>query len=353
MEPVHEKKDIHTPQIALWGPQSAGKSWLLYAFMKRVKMLNDDLRRGLGGRDFRITISAGDKDIGRNADEAEFPSPTQDIQSKTILFRKQMMPSDASFSSSLLHRVNSHFHTIRVMDNQGQMIVPDDTRKNFLVGEGGEKVNKMSKEDRKKIDAAQDIVTKSSNIIVVLDSNRESTLDLSEKLDRFVQDRIFYSDRKYNIAFCLTKVDQLGILDIQNAADEDVESYLIGQLGKVESDVILDMVKSLKTYGHDARLFATSACGYLYDSREQNRRPNLAPDGSIGEISQWKPEGVEKPFFWLLEKTERNRLEQIGQHGNKLEQFLWKLPFRSDRIKYYKSYDDILRYAQLGEQGRR
>ena len=350
----------HIPQIALWGPQSSGKSWLLFAFQRRVRMIDEYLKRGLINQDFRISLSARDIDV-KDDDLSQPPPATQEIITKRILFQRNMIPSKSSVRMSLQHRVNTHSHEIKVMDNQGQMLVPDISLKQKN-GNSEEHANLQKSDDdaMKRVEAALDFVVRSQNIIVVLDSKEEkenSKFKISEKIKKFLDDNVLRSGRKYNIAFCLTKVDALGELDIQGSSDDAVQSFLIRQLGSREQEKILGLVQELQQDGHEARLFATSACGYIYIQDTRKRVPNLKFSGdnnnnnsSIMDPEGWKPEGVEKPFFWLLEKIEKNRISQIEQNGNGYEKVLWKSPMKADRMGHYLSYESILHYADMGER---
>ena len=348
-----EKISYHIPQIALWGPQSSGKSWLLFAFQRRVRMIDENLKRGLINQDFRISLTAKDIDI-QNDDLLQPPAATEDIIAKRILFYRQMTPSKSSMQTSLQHKINTHSHEIMVMDNQGQMLVPGTVQKqkNDNLEEQGNPQN-LSDEAIRRIEAARDFAVRSPNIIVVLDSKEEkdnSKYKISDEINKFLNDNVLRSGRKYNIAFCLTKVDSLGELDIQGANDETVQSFLIRQLGLKGQEKIIGFAQELQQDGHEARLFATSACGYMYNPDTRKRVSNLDGNNTIADIENWRPEGIEKPFFWLLEKIEKNRISEIEQSGNRYERVLWKSPMKADRVDHYLPYDSILRYAKMGER---
>jgi hypothetical protein len=125
------------------------------------------------------------------------------------------------------------------------------------------------------------------------------------------------------VAVCLTKADLLAVPEIDPWQQ-------VGALFGAESRSMLQTFKDHP--GLKLEAFATSAAGFLTGS---DKTPNYR-DGDISDKNQWQPWNVEAPFFWILERLERQRMGINSNH------WLMRWLFARARRKLYLGYPSAL-----------
>ena len=94
-----------------------------------------------------------------------------------------------------------------------------------------------------------------------------------------------------------------------------------------------EMLDVVDTIGSErAQTFTTSSFGYLPGTDKPNAQMNEYERIEIKDVKNWKPYGVEYPFFWAFESKERKLLEEI------LRKSFWGKMMRKNVLRNYVSY---------------
>jgi len=233
----------------------------------------------------------------------------QEIQGTTGIaphkFRFERKRTNESFSAN----ISSYAHNILVYDNRGQSTLD-------------------------LIDQATIVLMANSDIIfVILDlsmlievggeiSGRYSKKDYSDRVIRLfsVLEKANPKQKPF-YAVCLTKIDLIpggytmhpdGLLEMYFGAEMDRIFQSLRETGRLE-------------------IFSTSAAGFL-KGKGIIRHNYDYTNGQLIDFNNWKPYGVEFPFFWAFEKVERKLLSEMLTKG-----ILGKLKYKN-KIRRYISY---------------
>jgi hypothetical protein len=103
---------------------------------------------------------------------------------------------------------------------------------------------------------------------------------------------------------------------------------------------ILGVLKELRAK-HELYLCAVSATG-TYMDKDNKKKANIDEATKvIIDETNWRPENVEKPFFWLFAQVEKDRLAAPLQNGIFYKAF--SKDFSKARLEQYVEYKDLLR----------
>jgi len=314
---------INTNQIVFWGPLRSGKTWLFNAFLKKIEILNNKL-----SKDYSLVAQQRIEGQWRDVDQVENfkVEPTRDLkQYQYRLLRKKLGRGPSA-------EVNTHCNEILVVDNTGGAF--DGSNLNEAVVEQAKELVRSAKYLVLSLNSGLDENTTSGAIV-------ENLLDLSNIINRG-------ESGKY-IAACLTKVDTLGeelVVEFYNRSRNELKSLLIRSFGAKYVDKIDDVLKEIERKGtNHVKLFATSATGYYY--LNERKVQNIASDmGTLADPSLWKPEEVEKPFFWLFDVMERERLKYLSSNWSIFQTLMGRNTITESRQAAYIPYEMLVRIAQ-------
>jgi len=318
-------------KIVFWGPQSSGKTWLFRSFIKKVQLINDSLvKQGCSIRVEETEESNGPWKLTPNVDDLQTLG-TQDITQ--VYYRIIRDANYPSSSSPLQQRVNKHINEIWVIDSPGGWFQKD---------------NQASTSDAdKKTGSIKETIQGAQYLILALDTGNTiegaaSFLDDLKQLIKWVEG----TERK-QIAACITKTDALGkhlVIPLYNRDETALKSLLTRSFGPTYASQIEDSLATLRRV-HTVKLFATSAAGYYENNGEKIVNLNIDRT-ALANVAAWRPEEVEKPFFWLFDVINQKRIEYLDPAG-KLFRFLMRdSTILNARKNAYLSYDQLLRIAQ-------
>jgi hypothetical protein len=342
-------------QISFWGPSYSGKTWLFHAFLYRIKKINDRLEKSMyrmsvldkKGKEVRaespIDFGYSDKPeetVIDSSDSLGFKiQPTQDKIQGMFYFKRFCVRQDG-----LISRVNTHEHNIATFDEQGMKFEPIH--------------NKLDEVGVNKRDAAWETVANSRFIVLALNCDLSSNVASSQgnivrvnslvgQLRQLKEMLTEQPAGKY-IAACLTKVDTLGelIIEFYNKEENQAElrNLLISSFGKRYTEEIFMIIDEIRKK-HQVEIFATSASGYI--TKDGKRVRNLGDNrNGLADPTHWEPEEVEKPFFWIFEAMERQRLCYVSPSANLFNMVMGKNTVLEQRVALYKPYSYLLRLAE-------
>ena len=314
-----ETAPVTIDNIALWGPYASGKSWLLCSFPKDLEYynrLNDQenqffysLREYLPGKPDPLPVIPGPpvsimpaphlmtfmyrfNRVPRTLDR-RLRSSAQDHE---VLLSKikwkdlvQGLDDPENFAGSMNALVQAQNHVIALGIPYDEMMseppmVPGLEQPDPMMGFSHRRDSRLG------------IFIPSQDELVI------SMQGLLQKLG---------TQRRCNLAFCLTKADQLK----KTGSPWDLLEYRHGR--KLRN--LLELYRKF----HNIQVFVTSAAGYLQvDGRVV---PNIA-GGELIDPNCWQPVNTAAPFFWIFEQLEHARLQKNF--------FL----FRAARLKNYIPY---------------
>lgn len=311
-------------QIVFWGPRQSGKTWLFNAFIKKIQILNSHLSQE---DSLQIEWKRNNNWSNVELGESLKIEPNSDLEQVEYRLLRKMM------ARGLLHEVNNHCNEILIADNTGGVF------------------DGSKKDDPFAVEQAKQVVRNTRYLILSLNSGLqenakqgaivENLHELSNIIDR-------NSPSKY-IAACLTKVDTLGgelVIEFYNRNKSELRSLLIRSFGAKYVDDIYKKIEQIKNGGsNQVVLFATSATGYYIQNGKKIK--NLSSDEkSLANPSQWNPEEVEKPFFWLFSIMERERLKYLPNKRNLFQFFMGNKTIVDSRQDAYLDYETLVRIAQ-------
>jgi len=318
-----------TGRIVFWGPKGSGKTWLFRAFLREIELLNGNLR--LLGYSTVVEEKRGEtwKNVGHI--EGLEAIPTADLTVTLYRFQKNTGLNNHPQKRFLANCVNQHCHEIAVIDNSG----------------GFFEENQKSTLDTKSIEQAEDEVRNAHYLILSLNSGNTQTGQGTLVTDLRKLRKLLENSSEKLIAACITKVDSLGqelVIPLYNQNENELKSLLTRSFGRQYANEIDVELKALRNY-HEVQLFATSATGYFIDS-DNRKKVNLASAGTaLADTAQWNPEEVARPFFWLFEKIERERLQYISKEDKLFIHLMQVDTILAARQEAYISYEQLLRLA--------
>lgn len=276
--PFQPKQSKHPSSItvAIWGPRASGKTWLWHAFVKTIANYN----RPVNGLMYEIHESK----INDFAFIEHSFSPTQNKD--TSIFRFQRI------SASKSHRefLSSYSHKIFISDYAGGYFQGD--------------LRNTNQEEH----LLRNVFTETAFvdvILIALDSKFSGiTKEEYPKLIRnfaTALDKI-EPNRKRLFAMCVTKADT-----IPAWIDANLDALIELKFGVEMLDVCSEIAQK-----HDVQIFITSAIGFLHDTNKSNCDPDK---GTIIDVENWTPYGVEYPFFWVFETIEKRKIKENNHFG--------------------------------------
>jgi|ADurb_H2B_01_Slu_FD_contig_41_975900_length_2471_multi_4_in_0_out_0_3 hypothetical protein len=283
--------------IALWGPTGAGKDWLVRAFNRELRSLNDWKNRF--SYDLKLVRPGSDREFEVPA----FADPPGDIlateeseDTKYAFYRK-----DTTFPVEDKRHCQRH-----------EFILHNDA--------GGALVKCL--ENEMNHNATLETLLQSRNIIIVLGvgnlglnthhepyENQEKNGEKDEKgllFKKIMQliDRLSVEPRR-NIAICLTKIDL--IVDENEFTQQDRWNVLSEQYGNDARNYLESMKKKFS----NMEVFITTSAGYVNSNGVRDKNINQDATG-LKDPAQWKPLNTVAPFFWIFEKIEDERYKSIS-----------------------------------------
>lgn len=262
--------------IMLWGPPNSGKSWLIGAFAHTMLNINRELEKN--GHKFQLQmLDTTGNDLARDVDRL---SPTQYPRNNRFIFTREYRDD----AKTLFDSVNVFRHNLQLYDTRGHYIFPP-------LGES------LDSDTEKHRDVALYWVKNSTCIMLILDPgalSKEIYLEHLKLLRSHLHNR-----RKYIVA-CVTKGDKEGLFS-------DPVSAILWRFGKKVGQSVIDLLRGLNGDGHHVEVNVVSSVGY-YLTEEGDYKPNVDGDKLINEY-KWSPVRVDKPFLWLLDHVEKQRID--------------------------------------------
>lgn len=317
--------------IALWGPQSSGKTWLVRSLRKALV--------NMSSQDNSLSYSL----IPRSGQIMNLYQPpniqgTMDAEHLVWLYKREPETQD------LIRYVNAHAHPILIFDAPGSMLIryedlriqiPLQEASNVILVLDHSRIQESSKQ-RKSLSSQPQPQVASSGLAAAAAaatgqqqpqaSSQSSPLPPTHTREQYTQDvakllqeMMTHSIPNRHIAVCVTKIDQLKITGWE---PWQLIRMLFG-------DNMYQQLTEFKRQNHAVvEAFAVSAFGYLPG---QGRKPNADASGNLKKPDNWEPYRVEAPFFWLFDFMERQRLNKNGQG-------VIKFLFQHSREKRYREY---------------
>ncbi len=290
-------------RIAIWGPPSVGKDWLIAGFIKEV----------LSCANYHLEISQPD---GLVLVEA-LPPPqqlTESREDKMYRFRRKNQAGEIYTYHNFTIQNDSGAKMVSALENMHSSEELLDNLKesrNIILALGipsanSEKEPSMKDEPAKvedqldEVDPYTQLFTHTPLNPPEISQNNlrnqttgETEWDI-EAYYRFLM-RFFsiIEGGHRNVAICSTKSDQ------ENYRGEFKDIFR-----RRYSSRIINIIEGQRRF-HEIELFCTSACGYIMNNQNQ---PNFE-NGSLRDLKLWQPINTAAPFFWIFERIERARWE--------------------------------------------
>ena len=291
--------------IALWGPTSAGKSWMIRALSRELHWYNQ--------RDpefhYRVTGQGGQVYSWQPPTSVSVPA-TPDPVDRVIQFHREAKKQTNQ------HRISSFLHTINLHDNAGLNLVQ------AMHSPGMDDIVETTLESSPHVIAVLDPTTiprqsipggsssptgSPPGTLASVAAYQDSVNALCHFLTRTRAEKKF-------LAVCINKVDALGLKSPPN--------QLLRMLFHQAMDDILESYHAVITI----KVFATSSVGYYTERGVQ--KSNITSVGEIERPNLWRP-CVAAPFFWIFEQKERERLgKRKGFLGPSLDEYISYPPIR-------------------------
>lgn len=316
--------ELSLENIAMWGPTSSGKSWLIRAFAKeldiytktddkfdyvlsldtsKVKVIAEPPSEITGNDDFLDHLYRFERRPKKGLDDAKYQ-----VSSQSHLINIRDLPGAWSigvaedpdaFDEILLNYINSKY-LIAVFDptfgSSGGFSNPKE-----VVYDPGNKIEYANRRDYDK-----DTYSKLFNRFI--DLLLDNTNSDSEIKQRFV-------------AIALTKMDKIP----QRRLPVEIISGKFGpKIRELLGKYLYKPGQDVSTQPLVVNVFNTSSAGYIRD-----RVPNIDPDdpSKILKDDKWHPDNAVAPFFWIFEMIERQRLargqeKKWGLFGSPVDNYI-------------------------------
>jgi GTPase SAR1 family protein len=293
--------DVTTENIALWGPPSSGKTYLIKAFTKELELYTEK------DPDFDYLLL--DEAVNKLVDPA-VPEPAPNAREEGYSYRFLRTPKKGK--SGAKYEVTSQSHLLNIRDLPG----------GWTVGAGDD-----PESDPKYEEALQSFLY-SQHIIAVFDptyGSADGTAELgltpipfAERSDydrrtyailfkKFVEQLLNNADTVGNIkqrfiALTVTKTDALSE---RKPPLEILSTKYGGEIRTFLKKYFVDSDSAHSTLPIVVSAFTTSSVGYY-----GGRTPNIDSSGHIKKPDRWMPYNAAAPFFWIFENIERKRLSR-------------------------------------------
>lgn len=290
-------------QFAFWGPQGAGKDWMIRAFARALEQYNKRDSK-LWDEHFNHELLSEDGSPVSTAAPSQPipPNQTGEIEPQEELFFYKRVPRDP-YRNSKSHRLSTHSHTI------------------ITTNDAGEDLEKMTKHGTNvRFDTAQ-------CVLILLDptairEGRKLPSDYLEGVDRLLKKLRPLSTGKRYFAACLTKIDVLKLAAEHTHPMENI-NVLFGKQ-------MVELLHAHNSKSVEVRAFSVSSFGFLRGTRSKESNADEA-GLLLRDPDNWAPVNVEQPFFWLFQSLEKSRL-------NKFSTSLSRMLFSEERQKSYRNY---------------
>jgi GTPase SAR1 family protein len=319
----------NTKKIVFWGPATSGKTWLFRAFLKKVQLLNDILKSQGYSLDVK-EINGNRWESIPNIDGLLTEATSDSMQSYYQIIRK----TEKTSVSGIKTRVNTHSHEIWVFDNPGGWFQKQTQAE-------------MKEDQKKQVAGVAEAIRNAHYLVLALDSGKTTTGESNFAEDLKQLTSLVANTEGKKIAACITKTDALGqqlVIPLYNRDESQLKGLLTRSFGQEyarQIDASLDILRR----SHDVKLFATSAVGY--HEKDGKKIVNLnETKTAIGNTAAWNPEEVEKPFFWLFDAIERQRIEYLDPASRLFSFLMGKDNILKTRREAYLSYTQLLRIAE-------
>jgi hypothetical protein len=270
--------ELFRTSVGLWGPAASGKSWLVNAFAHTLRAKYTEPLNGL-----RYELNSVWTEYLSNLYRA--PNATQlNHWTNPQVFRFERRRTSNNPRESL----SSFAHEISIFDYSGEH------SQTLLLHDDDEFLNHVLVS-----------VAKMDIIILALDPiqpylSKDEYAKLVERLFT-VLDKINPNKKRF-YAICLTKADVIPV-----NIDADPNGIIELKFGTKMIDIFKEVSKK-----HEIQTFVTSSFGYIPGTDKANFDREKQ---QIVDIENWKPYGVEYPFFWAFESVELTRIKKKFRFG--------------------------------------
>jgi GTPase SAR1 family protein len=268
--------------IALWGPPSSGKSWIIRALNKDLFWYSQH------DPEFSYTLEyEGGRSVEISPPTTSNIPPTAGPNDRFLIFTRQGKKDTPS------HRLSNFSHHINLHDDAGESLIEAP----LFSG---------------KFPITEDTINASPYVIALLDPslNTNSGLNSPSSLIMYLESVRFLCEAlsrpmygKKFLAICVNKIDRTKI-------KREPWMCVKSLFGQTMYDLIWSYKSSCASLAIEA--FITSSVGQYREG--SSMKPNFDPHtGNILYPDRWKPFNVVKPFFWIFEGLER---EILGKRSN-------------------------------------
>lgn len=300
--------------VAIWGPVGAGKTWLINALANTI---NTKYQKGYSGLRYDLFDANGNPSFGYsptlgNRGRGNEIGPTAEITFSFFRF------SRSRTSNKFFEMMSSFSHNIYIYDNQG------GPSSNI----GNEKVNQNR--------LAKTIVNLANADIVIL------ALDPT----RITEEEVSKTDYSYGMVTRKEYAEMVrrlfSVLEKANPEKRRLYAACITKSDLIPGAMYLHPDALVETYfGHEmsealqtpkqgiVQTFTTSSFGFIGGTTKPNH-----DGGRIQDEYNWRPYGVEYPFFWSFEMQEKELLKKL------LRSNLWS------RLSFYSNYKNYIPYPK-------
>jgi len=270
--------ELFRTSVGLWGPTASGKSWLVNAFAQTLQAKYIEPLDGL-----KYELNSVWAEYFSNLYRAPYATELNNW-TRPQVFRFERRRT----SNNRREALSSFTHEISVSDYSGEY------SKNLLL-----------QDDDKFLNHVLVSVAKMDIIIVALDPiqphiSKDEYAKLVERLFT-VLDKINPNKKRF-YAICLTKADVIPV-----NIDADPNGLIELKFGSKMIDVFREVSKK-----HEIQTFITSSFGFTPGTSNANFDIGKQ---QIVDIDNWKPYGIEYPFFWAFESIELTRIKKKLRFG--------------------------------------
>lgn len=263
--------------IAMWGPKGSGKTCLIYSFGYTITHIYAGDQDGLT---FVLTDGDG-QEVQIDAPNKIDPIVKGTQNPTGINWQISREHIDPNSERQYRYAISSYLHWLYFVDDQGSLLDGMLDEKNITP----------------EVEFARSRILRAPNIIILLDhdllvrsntavsGNRMTKEDYHQKilnLFRLLNQEAFTR----RIAVCLTKADKFddGMRKRAQTTPKKAWELIVAFFGS-------EMEHSFKV-----------------QAKRHTIRPFVISSKMDGIDDRWMPDGVQWPFFWLLEETERDKI---------------------------------------------
>ncbi len=274
MKTIHQKINSGGEVfISIWGPTNSGKTWLIMALVKQLKMYTAKSKY------FKYEIWNAD-----DSSPVELPTSPSSISStgrrieRRYRYLRYPKTSSANYSST---------YSLIILDAPGNLTTSLDESATAPDS------NRLTAIDIRKADCLL-VILDTFTTLAKGDPGSEYTV-LIERLEQYLTTPAHEQNNDRIILVCLTKADQMG-LALQNYLDT----------WKIVEEQFGNRVRELLEPLASHQPFLVSSFGFI-----DRTTPNYNPVTKfIDDFSKWQPYNVEYPFFWFIDKIERKKIKE-------------------------------------------